>query len=379
MRFVGLCLALCLCAAAQTELQPTQTNSGFDDLAQRAGAAFEKDPGAAADLYRQALAIQPSWAEGWFNLGATLYQRGHYEDAKIAFGRTAELAPEKGVVWAFLGLCEYQGHNYRAALANFEKGEALGLPDKRDFVSTVHNRAADICIRAGEFSAAIDQLKPLALLGDESGGTIEAFGISALGLPYLPSEVPAAKKALVQLAGRAAWEMSAARDADAAKDLSQLVAQFPNEAGVHYLDGLCLMAHEGEKARAEFQRELQINPAHVAARLQIAILSIRSGDPREAAVLAREAVRRQPGNALAHAVLARAYMQQNELIKAMPELQTAARIAPLNAQIHLYLEQVYSRLGKTPEAEKEKAEFVKLRSRHDSLGVPLLPDVAGNQ
>jgi cytochrome c-type biogenesis protein CcmH/NrfG len=78
----------------------------------------------------------------------------------------------------------------------------------------------------------------------------------------------------------------------------------------------------------------------------------------------------QPENALAHAVLGRAEMQQNEYAKALPDLQAAARLAPSNPQIHLYLEQVYARLGRTTEAQHEKAEFLRLHARRDAAGLP---------
>ncbi len=119
-------------------------------------------------------------------------------------------------------------------------------------------------------------------------------------------------------------------------------------------------------AKAEFEKELQITPSHVAATAADCHHDLRTDTPRAAVPLAREAIRLQPENALGHAVLGRAYMQHDELGKALPELQASARIAPLNPQIHLYLQQVYGRLGNTAEAEKEKAEFLRLKSQQDS-------------
>jgi Flp pilus assembly protein TadD len=55
-------------------------------------------------------------------------------------------------------------------------------------------------------------------------------------------------------------------------------------------------------------------------------------------------------------------MLQQQSEKAVPELEAAAKLVPQNPQIHLYLQQVYSRLGRTSEAEKEKAVFLRLRS-----------------
>src|SRR5579884_144392 len=341
MQFAWLALAVSL-----FQRPGVTTQSTFDDLVRQATAVLDTDPQKAADLCRQALALNPAWAEGWFDLGASLYKLSRYPEAQKAFQQAAQLAPQKGAVWAFLGLAEHQLHDDTPALSHLRKGESLGLPDNRGFVSVVHNCAAAIYIQSKDYSSAIEQLQPLALLGDDSPQTIEAFGVAALGLPYLPPDIPAAKRPLVELAGRAAWAISADKDRDATQLLQQLLAQYSNEPGVHYLNAMHLLAHDPEAARSEFQKELQISPDHVAARLQIAILDIRAGDPAAAVTLAREALRLQPDNALGHAALARAYMQQNDYPKALPELQAAARIAPLNPQIHLYLEQVYRRLGK---------------------------------
>ncbi len=372
MKFAWVGLAVCLFASAQD-------GADFTDLARRASTALQSDPKQAVDLYRQAIALKPAWAEGWFYLGTGLYEMGQYPESRKAFQQAAGLAPQKGAVWAFLGLCDYQLTDYDGALSSIQKGEALGLPDNRQFVSTVHNRAALIYMRARDFSAAIEQLKPLALLGDDSAATIQAFGVSALGMPYLPPQIPAVKQPAVELAGRAEWAMSAARDGDAVEPLRELAAQFPKEPGVHYLNGIYLMAHDPAAARAEFQKELQISPSHVAARLQIAILDIRAGDSAPAAALSLQAVRLQPENPLARAVLGRAYMQQNEFAKALPELLSAAKLAPTNPQLHLYLQQVYRRLGRTAEAQKELAEFVRLHSEHDSSGLPEIGDASSGK
>ena len=351
----------------------------FRDLAQRAAGVLDSDPKQAADLCRQALAIDPSWAEGWFDLGAAEYHLGAYQESAKAFEQARTLAPEKGAVWAFLGLTQYSLNQLPQALTSLQRGESLGLPDNRGFVSAAHNTAALIFLRTKDFSEAIEQLRPLALLGEDSAQTITAFGLAALGLPYLPPDIPAGKRSLVQLAGRAEWAMTANHDREAAELLKQLVTQFPREPGVHYLNAMQMLTHDPEVARKELEKELQISPAHVAARLQIAILDIRADKPASASLLAREALRLQPDNALGHAVLARAYMQQDDYNNALPELQAAAKIAPLNPQIHMYLEQVYSRLGNAADAQKEKQEFVRLRSGRDSLGIAEMSPAGSKQ
>lgn len=369
MKFVCVCFTLGLCAAGYSQSRQAAANEHFQELASKASSILGSDPRQAIALSKQALALNPSWAEGWFNVGAASYQLGNYPEAANAFTHAGELAPQKGAVWAFLGLCDYELHDEPEAMQNFQKGESFGLPDNRGFVSTVRNRAASILIREKDFSGAIEQLRPLALLGDSSAETIEAFGKSALGF----TTVPAGKEALVHLAGTVEWELCAGKGTEAQQGLQELLQQYANERGVHYLSGIASVAHDPQAANKEFERELQIDPGNVAARLQIAIIHIRAGEPERAIQPAREAVRLQPGNALAHAVLGRAEMQREHYPEALPELQRAAALAPLNPEIHLYLEQVYARLGKTTEAQTEKAKFVQL---HSAQGKSSLPELA---
>jgi tetratricopeptide (TPR) repeat protein len=371
MKFACLFLTLAVCVPAHSESQQAATGN-FQELAQRASAALANDPQQAITLSRQALDLQPTWAEGWFNIGAASYQLGQYTEARQAFLKARELAPDKGAVWAFLGLTDYQLHDEPDALECVQKAESIGLPDNRGFMSAVRNAAATLLLTRKDYGGAVEQLRPLALLGDDSPQTIAAFGVSALGLPYVPSAVPVAKRDLVELAGRAEWAMCANRDTPASSALRELVTKYPREPGVHYLNGLHLVANDPEAARGEFQKELQISPSHIPARLQIAIIDIRTDDPAAAAALATQALHLEPDNALAHAVLGRADMQQSQFEKALPELLAAAKLAPENAQIHLYLEQVYGRLGRNAEAQQEKAAFLRLHSAHDSTGLPAL-------
>ncbi len=211
----SVAIAILFCPGALAKAGQSTTHENFDELSRRASAALQAKPAEAANLYRQALALKPSWAEGWFYLAASLYQLNQYDQSQKAFQRAATLAQDNGTVWAFLGLCEYRMSDYGQALKDIEKGEALGLGNDPRFISTIRDRAADIRIRSADFGAAMEQLGPLARAGDDSAATIEAFGVSALRMPYPAGKIPPEKRAFVQLAGRAAWAFSAQRAEDA--------------------------------------------------------------------------------------------------------------------------------------------------------------------
>jgi Flp pilus assembly protein TadD len=68
---------------------------------------------------------------------------------------------------------------------------------------------------------------------------------------------------------------------------------------------------------------------------------------------------------MGHSLLA---MGQPE--KAVPELEAAVRLQPANSQLHFYLEKAYRQAGRKTAADKEKAEFLRLKSQEDPLSLP---------
>jgi tetratricopeptide (TPR) repeat protein len=338
----------------------------FDELSRRAAAVVQSNPREAASLYRQALELRPAWAEGWFYLGASLNGLKQNVEACKAFRRAAVLAPENGAVWAYLGLAEAELSHNAEALNDIRKAEALGLPDNPQFVSTVRNRAALLYLRLHNFDGAVQQLRPLTKMGDNSPETIDALGVATLTLPYLPSEVPPAKRPLVQLAGRAMCALYAPHPDEGGPLFEDLIARYPNEPGVHYLRGIYLLDRDPDAARVEFFKELKITPSHVAARLQIGIIDLKAGNADSAADLARQALNREPGNTLAHAILGRAFTDLREYGKAIPELETAIKLDPSNAQLHFSLGQAYRHMGRDAEARKQEAEYKRLKALKDA-------------
>ena len=339
----------------------------FDDLSRRAAEALKSNPAEAASLYRQAVALRPSWAEGWFYLGASKYQLKRYPEARTAFRRATSLAPTDGASWAFLGLCDEQLKAYPTALEHILKAETLGLPDNLPFVSSVRITAASIYIRSAEFSLAVQQLEPLARAGDNSPAVIHALGVSALTLPYALAEIPEPKRPLVDLAGRAMWALYAGRTEETAPLFKELAAKYPAESGVHYVCGIYQLAHDPQAAIAEFEKELQITPSHVSARVQIAMTRINEGSPAAAIDPARQAVRLAPGNFLGHVALGRALMDSKQTAEAIHEFETAIKLSPENPHPHYYLGQAFRSTGKTVEAQKEMAVFTRLKAKQNEV------------
>lgn len=348
----------------------TPPSESFDDLAQRAESLLDSKPDESAALYKRALARRPSWAEGWFYLGAASYRLERYPEARDAFRKSIEIDPKKGTAWAFLGLCEYEMGNFERVLSNIQRGEHLGLGGNAGFETAVRQRAALVLARASLFDEAMAQLQPLAGLHVESKAVMEVAGLCALGTPGPPSGLTPARRKVVTLAGQAQLAAASQHATEAEPLYRELLATYPNEPGVHYAHGLYLMETDRAGALSEFRTELKKNPTHWPSMMASAFLENGRGDPEAAIAFVQNAIKFAPAGYqwLCGAELGRAYLKLNETAKAIPLFEAAIEQAPDNAQTHFYLGQAYRRAGRKADAEREYAEFTRLRALQDPAG-----------
>jgi predicted Zn-dependent protease len=365
-----------LLAAACLRAQPSAHDSKdtFEDLQHRAAAALDRRPEEAAGLFKQALAIRPEWAEGWLYMGGALYQAGRYAEATDALRKGVELAPSIGTGWALLGLSESQLEDRDQALADVRKGEDLGLGNNPRFEAAVRVRAAVLLIQSSSFDEALAQLQPLSRFPDNPPPVEETMGICVLGIPAELTQLSPQRRAVVDLAGKAAWAFSSQHPDQAAAAYRQLIDQYPNEPGVHYAYGLYLMETDLTAALAELQKEVRNNPQHWPALLVLGSLQIRQGTPDQAIETLHAALKIVPAKYhwLCHTDLGRANLDANHLDAAIAELENAARQMPSSANVHFFLAQAYRQAGRKADAERERAEFEKMKAQQDPLGVPAL-------
>lgn len=343
----------------------------FEDLARRAEAVLDSRPAEAAALYRQALAMRPGWAEGWFYLGGAFYQMDRYAEATDALRKAVALAPKNGPAWALLGLAEAEMDNPEQAAADIRKGEALGLGGNRGFEIAVRVKAAQMLVRSSAFDEAFIQIQPLAMQKENAPAVVETMGLCALALPYHLPELPPERRRAVRLAGKAAWDSASQRPEEAAAGYRELLAQYPDEPGVHYAYALYLMETNLSAALAEAQEEVKRHPAHWPALLVLISLQIRQGTPDLALKTLAQVRKVAPAKYrwLCHAETGRSNLSADNLDAAIPELEKAARLMPANAQVRFLLAQAYRRAGRAADAQRESAEFQKLKLQEDPLGV----------
>ena len=364
--FSCVLLALAIDSAISSPMQSRGTPGGdapsgsFDTIRQRAdeartGGRFEE----AIELYARAVRLRPAWVEGHWYLGTTYYEIEKYSDCRDAFRRVVRLQHENGAAWAFKGLCEFRLKNYSVALSDLNKAQGLGIGDPKLIPVARYHRAI-LLTRFERYEGALQAYDEFAREGDGNPMIVEAMGIAVLRLAVLPDELPAEKRDVVLLAGRANFLAASNMPEAAQKGFEELVGRYPRTANVHYLYGLYLLRDRPEQALDEFNEELQVSPNHSRAMLQIAQEALKRGELGAALRRATQAVHIAPRSFVGRRVLGQIKLELNDVGGAITELETAAKLEPASPSVRYTLARAYQRAGRVADAKRERAEFLRL-------------------
>ena len=311
-------------------------------------------------LYEQGIARKPEWVEGVWFLGASLYELERYAQARDAFTRVLHLEPGHAGAFGMRGICAFHLGEHEQALRDLLRARALGIATTPGVASPVRYHLGILLTQFGDFEVGHAVLSEFATEGMESPQVVQALGLNLLRRPELPRDVTAVDGPLVELAGRAAFAMAARQAAAARQLLEELVQRYPETPSVHYARGVFRLGEAPDLAIEDFRRELAISPNHVPARLQLAFEFLRRGEPELARPYAEEAARLEPDYFAVHVALGQVHFESSELLKAIAEFELAVTLAPESAQTHFVLSRAYARAGRAEDAERERAEFVRL-------------------
>jgi len=333
----------------------------------------------AIGLYEQAVALRPSFSEGWWELGTTFFDAGQIAKAHDAFLHFVSVEHRQpGPGYGMLGLTEFELKDYQKAIIAFERGRQLGLGDNPGFIERVYYEDGVANNYLGQHEIAVARLKYAAekvayehhdapkdaVLADTD--LIDAFGMAALHIAKLPADVPAEKKAMIREAGNAQAMIAMADQVTAGEELKQFVALYPNEPGVHYMYGVYLLKEDRASAIGEFKREIEVAPKYLPAYIQIALEDLKNGDYQEGLKYAQNAIALAPGNFVGHVACGRLWLNLNNTDNALKELRIAVKLSPNSPDAHFALSRALFRAGKKPEAAKEQAEFERLKGLADA-------------
>ena len=268
-------------------------------------------------------------------------------------------------------MCEGELGDTQHALEDIDKGERLGLGGNAGFETAVRVQAALLLIKDSLYDRAMAQMQPLGKLHVDNPAVTLVVGLCALASADQPAQLSPERRKVVDLAGGAIWDAASQRSDQAVEAFKTLMATYPNEPGVHYAHGLYLMESDQTGALAEFQKEIAANPRHWPSLLIAAHLETAQGSPELAIKSVDEASKLAPAGYrwLCEAEVGRALLSMDQTAKAIPHFERSIQLQPDNAQTHFYLEQAYRREGRKEDAQREKAEFVRLKKQEDPLSL----------
>jgi predicted Zn-dependent protease len=139
-----------------------------------------------------------------------------------------------------------------------------------------------------------------------------------------------------------------------------LVARYPETQHVHYAFGVFLLQERADEAIDEFKRELEIQPGHAWSLMQLAYEYLKRGEAATALPFAKQAVDAAPKAFQSRKALGQALLETDDVETAIKELQMGIGLAPQSPGLHFTLARAFQRAGKLEEAEKERAEFMRL-------------------
>jgi tetratricopeptide (TPR) repeat protein len=212
--------------------------------------------------------------------------------------------------------------------------------------------------------------------GDDKVPLIEPIGLAALRMPLLPSEIPTDRRELVRMAGEGAFASQTPQHKAAEPIFKAMVNAYPNEPGVHFLYGVYLLDIRPEDGVIELNRELQISPSHIPARLRLAAYYLQNQKLDEALKMADEAVRIDPHYPSSHMILGEIEVATGDVPTGIKELELARDGQPMVPRVHWDLLRAYTTVGRTEDAKREKQQIEEITRAGSDAGTGASPDRA---
>jgi tetratricopeptide (TPR) repeat protein len=336
----------------------------FDRLRALAEQARERGELATAiQDYSQLVKLRPDWAEGWWYLGSLNYDSDQYAPAAAAFEKLVTFDPQNSQAWGLLGLCEYQLERNASALEHLTKSRRLGIDRISEMSRVVRLHQAMLLNRSGQFEGALFVLNTYASEHQEARSVLDAMGMAVLRIPDPLESLSQDQREMIRKFGRAAYVEAEERYDESFKLFQDLEAEYRGRPNVAYAFGSALLTlHEPEKAVGYFKQELERDPAHEAALLQIALQMIALGKFEEGVAYSQKAIAAAPSNFAGYYALGRSYLYLNDLPQSISSLEKAAVMAPTVAILHYSLSQAYQRANRPEDAARAIAQFEKLET-----------------
>ncbi|MGA2354597.1 MAG: tetratricopeptide repeat protein [Terriglobales bacterium] len=313
-----------------------------------------------AQHYREAVHVNPNYAEAWLELGKTYYAQNNYEAAMGALGRIQDSSAVAREANFYLGLAAFAHGDFAKAESAFEF-VAARLP-----LAEVYNNLGVVAARRGQKKAAdyferaiqndpsdadyhFNLAVTLAQAGDHTGAARELR--ATLERRPNDSEAKLTLDSLTPVAGRVVTSGATSKveverikrnyEEDAFRQMTTQIGSWAEQrfalsdahthARYHVELGKELLAHGfTTDAEGEFRHAAAVDPSSTAALTALAEDYDERGDAREARAQAEAALRIRE-SAEAYLILARLDLREDRMEAAAQDIDRVLQLEPGNA------------------------------------------------
>lgn len=288
----------------------------------------------AGNMFSKSIALVPHVPIGYFYLGKVYRAQGKDEEAKDAFRKTIERAPqfERGYQELFQ-LLESGGQVPEAV--NVLEGY---LSDVNPHQTKFRQELVRLLLSQKQFEQALHELE---FMIDEDPDDLNAQVRRALVF----AEMKDTSRAI--------------------KEMTNIVTVHPSKLQVRdYLGLLHEQVEQFEQAIGVYQTNIELDPTFFDSRIHLGYLFHRLKRYEEAVPHLRHAVELNPGNAEPHLLLGLTFTQSEQHQLAVETFEQGLERHPKNVDLRFNLGAAYDKVGRFPDVVREMEAVLEIKSDH---------------
>jgi tetratricopeptide (TPR) repeat protein len=350
-----------LCAQAP-QLSPQQL---VEDAMQKQQAG---DLASAVTGYKQFLKLHPEATPIHTNLGVALAGLGRYEEAVSEYKVALKQSPSFPAARLNLALAYYKMGRISDAATQLTRVHRQD-PDNMQAVQLL----GDCNLRMGENKETIALLQPVSKAHPDDLAIAYMLGTALLRNKQREEGAAVIDRILRNgesaeshlLLGMTKFE--AMEYPEAIADLTKAAEIDPNLPDVYsYLGQAQMASGDMTAARDAFQRELAVNPNDFESNVRLAVLLKQEGNYERAHQLLDRALLVRPKDPGALYQVGATYLAAGDMNRALSALESLVKQYPEFIEPHVSLAQVYYRLRRKEDGDRERAIVQKLKAERDA-------------
>jgi Flp pilus assembly protein TadD len=321
--------------------------------------------------FRAILALDPNNVDAHGNLGVTYFFQGDYAKAAPQLRSAVKLRPNLWKIQALLGISEKRLGQTAGAQADLEQSfpqlqeEKLRIQAGLELIEIYY--AASHLDKAAGVAGLLRQLAPTDtdILYTAYRIYSDLAGESMLSMAMLAPKSARMHQMMAQEMARQG------NTTGAIAHYREAIKMDPRLPGLRFELAEALNLSESpadqEQVEKEYRAALSDNPFDEKAECRLGEIALRASDLETALAHYSRAVELQPNDAEACLGVGKTLTQMHRTADAEPYLKRAAQLEPFTAVTHYRLSLVYRAAGRTADAQRELAEFQRLKEMKERL------------